>query len=334
MNARLYYPALGRFISLDPYVQMPDFTQSFNRYAYGYNNPLSFTDPSGENPLLIALIVGAAFGAYSGGVIANDGQYNPTKWDYSSSKTWGYMLGGAVVGGISGAFGASIATSGGFMANTMGIMGASFMNSVGMHMVTGGQTPVSIGFGVASYDLTNNEWGYLGKKGNSALENIGYGLGALANLSDAVSIADKFMGLEDKWRAEATRRQEYFRDKGHVEYAPSSTGRGLDGGNYMGAKNLLRKGTVDEAFYGPSELNWSDIPSYLHDTDYILGNNIPGSGASTLLLGSKAYGADLMLAFRQTYLSLKHASPSAFMWGTGMIGISAYKFPYSIWRIF
>ena len=42
-------------------------------------------------------------------------------------------------------------------------------------------------FGVASYNFTSGEWGYLGKKGNSALENIGYGLGALANLSDILA---------------------------------------------------------------------------------------------------------------------------------------------------
>jgi hypothetical protein len=70
------------------------------------------------------------------------------------------------------------------MANTMGIMGGSLMNSIGMAAVTGGQTPVSISFGVASYDFTNNEWGYLGKKGNKWYENVGYGLGALANLKD------------------------------------------------------------------------------------------------------------------------------------------------------
>ncbi len=44
--------------------------------------------------------------------------------------------------------------------------------------------PVSINFGVASYDLTNNSWGYLGKKGNKWYENLGYGLGAMANLMD------------------------------------------------------------------------------------------------------------------------------------------------------
>jgi RHS repeat-associated protein len=48
MNARLYDPALGRFLSPDPYVQAPDFSQAFNRYSYCLNNPLKYTDESGE----------------------------------------------------------------------------------------------------------------------------------------------------------------------------------------------------------------------------------------------------------------------------------------------
>ncbi|MBO4871655.1 MAG: VCBS repeat-containing protein, partial [Muribaculaceae bacterium] len=47
MNARLYDPALGRFLSPDPVVQAPDDTQSFNRYSYCLNNPLRYTDPTG-----------------------------------------------------------------------------------------------------------------------------------------------------------------------------------------------------------------------------------------------------------------------------------------------
>lgn len=48
MNARLYDPVLGRFMSPDPYVQMPDFTQNLNRYLYALNNPFSYRDPNGE----------------------------------------------------------------------------------------------------------------------------------------------------------------------------------------------------------------------------------------------------------------------------------------------
>lgn len=48
MNGRLYDPALGRFFSPDPYIQFPDYSQSYNRYSYCLNNPLKYTDPSGQ----------------------------------------------------------------------------------------------------------------------------------------------------------------------------------------------------------------------------------------------------------------------------------------------
>lgn len=47
MNGRVFDPKLGRFLSADPFVQAPGFSQSFNRYSYTFNNPLSFIDPSG-----------------------------------------------------------------------------------------------------------------------------------------------------------------------------------------------------------------------------------------------------------------------------------------------
>ena len=47
MNGRVYDQIVGRFLSADPIVQAPAFTQSFNRYSYVFNSPLSFTDPSG-----------------------------------------------------------------------------------------------------------------------------------------------------------------------------------------------------------------------------------------------------------------------------------------------
>ena len=48
MNARLYDPLIARFFSPDNYVQVPEFTQSFNRYSYCLNNPLKYVDPSGN----------------------------------------------------------------------------------------------------------------------------------------------------------------------------------------------------------------------------------------------------------------------------------------------
>ena len=47
MNGRVYDPVTGRFLSADLFVQAPYNSQSFNRYTYVINNPLSFVDPSG-----------------------------------------------------------------------------------------------------------------------------------------------------------------------------------------------------------------------------------------------------------------------------------------------
>ena len=47
-NGRLYDPLVGRFLSPDPFVQLPDYTQNLNRYSYCVNNPLKYTDPTGE----------------------------------------------------------------------------------------------------------------------------------------------------------------------------------------------------------------------------------------------------------------------------------------------
>ena len=47
MNGRVYDPEIGRFLSADPFVQDQSNSQSFNRYSYVLNNPLSLTDPTG-----------------------------------------------------------------------------------------------------------------------------------------------------------------------------------------------------------------------------------------------------------------------------------------------
>jgi RHS repeat-associated protein len=47
-RARYYHPGLGRFISADPVVPEPGNPQALNRYAYVYNNPLGYIDPTGH----------------------------------------------------------------------------------------------------------------------------------------------------------------------------------------------------------------------------------------------------------------------------------------------
>jgi len=49
-NARFYSPKLGRFLSADTIVPNPANPQDLNRYSYVRNNPLRYTDPSGNRP--------------------------------------------------------------------------------------------------------------------------------------------------------------------------------------------------------------------------------------------------------------------------------------------
>ncbi|MGI9303951.1 MAG: polymorphic toxin-type HINT domain-containing protein, partial [Gammaproteobacteria bacterium] len=65
MNGRVYDPVIGRFLSPDPFVQIPYDSQSYNRYTYVLNNPLSYTDPSGNFLPLIFVAIKLASYAYT-----------------------------------------------------------------------------------------------------------------------------------------------------------------------------------------------------------------------------------------------------------------------------
>jgi len=105
MNGRLYDPVISRMLSPDNFVQSPDFSQSFNRYSYCLNNPLIYTDPSGEI-VWMPIIIGAAFGGFSGWMIGDAA--GATGWDMA-----GYIAGGALIGGLSGGAASGISAAGG-----------------------------------------------------------------------------------------------------------------------------------------------------------------------------------------------------------------------------
>lgn len=112
MNGRLYDPLLARFLSPDNYVQAPDFTQSFNRYSYCLNNPLKYTDPSGE-------IWNFVIGAVIGGVI---------NWAANGAEFSWEGLGHFAVGAVAGAIGVGI---GGAVAGVVGTVGFEAAFTVG-----------------------------------------------------------------------------------------------------------------------------------------------------------------------------------------------------------
>jgi len=70
-NARYYSARLGRFVSPDTIIPNPAASQTFNRFAYAYNNPVRYNDPSGHCPSCAPAAPLLAFGppgwvAYAG----------------------------------------------------------------------------------------------------------------------------------------------------------------------------------------------------------------------------------------------------------------------------
>ncbi|HNE04386.1 MAG TPA: RHS repeat-associated core domain-containing protein [Anaerolineales bacterium] len=60
-NARWYDPALGRMAQADSVV--PAGVQGYDRYAYNFNNPIKYTDPSGHDPILAGALALLTFDA-------------------------------------------------------------------------------------------------------------------------------------------------------------------------------------------------------------------------------------------------------------------------------
>jgi RHS repeat-associated protein len=192
MNGRMYDPIMSSFLSVDNYVQAPDFSQSFNRYAYCLNNPLRYVDPEGEEFITAAIIIGGVIiGAYTGGALANGGNYNITQWNWDMGTAIG-VIGGGIAGGLSAGAGFAVAGAGFAFCNTTAIAASSLVYSTGMYatgQLAGFDYDISMSIGVASYNFTKGEFGYLFKEGNSVWDNIGYGLGALTNASDIYRFA-------------------------------------------------------------------------------------------------------------------------------------------------
>jgi RHS repeat-associated protein len=56
-GARYYDPAIGRVMGVDPEGFNPNNIHSFNKYAYGNNNPYKYVDPDGHSPIDVAFLI-------------------------------------------------------------------------------------------------------------------------------------------------------------------------------------------------------------------------------------------------------------------------------------
>jgi len=102
-GARYFSAFQERFQSIDPSFESTilERPETWNRYSYVYNHPLSLTDPDGECPACIGALVG---GVVEGGIdlfsqLSNNG------WQFgqiNAGELTGKVLGGAVAGGLAG----------------------------------------------------------------------------------------------------------------------------------------------------------------------------------------------------------------------------------------
>jgi hypothetical protein len=129
MNGRIYVPTLGRFLQADPHIQAPNNSQSYNRYSYALNNPLSFTDPSGY--FFKSLFKGIK--KYWRQIASIAIMFTPGVNIIALGFISGYVATGSLKGALIGAFTAGFAgpanTLGGFVAN--GVVGGLASKAMG-----------------------------------------------------------------------------------------------------------------------------------------------------------------------------------------------------------
>jgi len=150
MNGRVYDPLTGQFLCPDNYVQTPDFTQNFNRYGYCLNNPLRYTDPSGEFIWIIPNIGWSKEGGLSIGLSVVFGIPGALSYqigggyNFKSNEAYGYTGATFAFNTISTSYSSGSGWSAGYTA------GASIYSGL----------PISANFLTvgANYNISQNSW--------------------------------------------------------------------------------------------------------------------------------------------------------------------------------
>jgi len=146
MNARLYDPEMGRFMTPDSIVPDANKPQAYNRYSYVYNNPASYSDPSGHNPLALAAIYFIAAHTYS------DSQFHQTLSSVLlAAATWGAVEPTTVAGAAATAGGTTLVTS----AALSGRISGTELRAAALSAVAAG-----VAFKIGSVELSDNDWAY------------------------------------------------------------------------------------------------------------------------------------------------------------------------------
>ena len=172
MDGRMYDYTLGRFLSPDDYVQEPGNSQSFNRYSYCLNNPLKYTDPTGELFGIDDLIIGVS--AFVTGYVANGITTN--NWGWKSVQNGLVSAGMSLIGWHSGGVGCSAWSIAG--KNAVSNIVNAYMPSANFPIDRHFSFSISPVFGFGTDGLTAGFFESVNYSNGNKGFSIGYGAGA------------------------------------------------------------------------------------------------------------------------------------------------------------
>lgn len=168
MNGRLYDPLLRRFLNADENIQDPYNTQNYNKYGYVLNNPLLYSDPTGEwlfeSAFLSAVIIGAMVASFSYTIMVSITGQN---WDLG--KFFKATLFGAASAAVTYGIGSVFVTSAGTatqIAKELGKLGTIFVQGTA-HALAQGTLSLMQGENFGSAFVS----GFLGSLGASAFSS-------------------------------------------------------------------------------------------------------------------------------------------------------------------
>jgi len=217
-NARLYDPVIGRFFSPDPFVQTPDFTQSYNRYSYCMNNPVMYSDPTGKvfgiDDIIAAAALGAIFNAFTQIVASN-------------VNGIGDFFIAAGIGAVSSVAGLAVGSG-----VNAAIAGGNFVSGF-----TGVASVSSTGFwaGAVTGAASNFADGFITGIGNSLLEDNSFGQSLQDGLDDgAIGLGTGFVigGIRGGFEAALNHRGFFSGNAKQYDINPAYYAS-IDGGDEM-----------------------------------------------------------------------------------------------------
>lgn len=261
MNGRIYDATIGRFMQADPFIQAPSDTQSYNRYSYVKNNPMSYTDPSGFfldklwkgikkywRPIVAIVAAVVTYGAASGWAAS---------WGMTSMTTVGAGVTGSCgiglsVGGYAFAGAAAGAVAGGIMTGSLSGAAKGALTGAITGGVTGALSSTGTGLSDSIYRLSLSA---VGGCAAGAASGGSCNQGAkLAVIAQGLKIAmDKYSSYESSWETSKGNAVIKLKGNGVENSGVTNTGTSVE---VTANSEAFRRGLVgrDVLSLNPSEL--------------------------------------------------------------------------------